>query len=293
MYIKKDTCPVCGSMDIKNFIICKDHFLSGESFAINECNECTFRFTNPRPLDSELEKYYDSENYISHTIQSKNLIHFIYKIIRSYTLKQKLKLINSLSENKHILDVGCGTGEFLNVCKQNGWNSTGVEVNEKARKSARQKFNLTLHENLFELKTEGVFNIITLWHVFEHLPDIHKTLAHLKSLLNTKGYLVMALPNHKSYDAIKYESDWAGYDVPRHLSHFNQKSLKTLAKMHDLKLKNVLPMKMDAFYISLLSEKYRTNRNRYFNSFITGLKSNSYAKNNHLEYSSLIYILKK
>lgn len=293
MYIKKDTCPVCGSRDIKNLIICKDHFLSGESFAINECNECTFRFTNPRPVDSELDKYYDSENYISHTNQSNNLVQFIYKIVRTYTLKQKLKLINSLSDPKKILDVGCGTGDFLNVCKQNGWGTTGVEVNEKARKIAKHRFNLSPYSDLFELNTEGMFNIITLWHVFEHIPDIHETLSHLKYLLTGKGYLVMALPNHKSYDAKKYESSWAGYDVPRHLSHFNQKSFKTLAKIHDLRIKDILPMKMDAFYISLLSEKYKTNRNRYVKSFITGLKSNSYAKKNHHEYSSLIYILKK
>lgn len=293
MYIKNDKCPLCGSKEIKNFIICKDHFLSGESFAINECCACTFQFTNPRPVGSELEKYYDSKDYISHTNQSKNIIHFIYKIVRRYTLKNKLKLINSLTNPGHIFDIGCGTGDFLNICNLTGWKTTGVEINEKARSIAQERFNLQIFPDLHDLKNEGMFNVITLWHVLEHIPDLHGTFSHLKMLLSGKGYLIIALPNNKSYDAIKYENYWAAYDVPRHLSHFNQKSFKTLVRMHDMKIKNILPMKMDAFYISLLSEKYKTNRNNYIKSIITGLKSNSYARRNHLEYSSLIYILKK
>lgn len=293
MYFKNDNCPVCGSADIKNFIICKDHFLSEESFAINECNQCAFRFTNPRPIDSELEKYYDSKDYISHSTRSNNLLDFMYKVVRGYTLKNKLKLINSLSEPGNLLDVGCGTGEFLQICNQKGWKISGIEINQQARNNAEKKLNQKIFRDLQEIKGEGNFLIITLWHVLEHLPHVNEAISHLKMLLSNKGYLIIAIPNYESYDANKYKNFWAAYDVPRHLSHFNQKSFKTLAKAHDLKIKNILPMKLDAFYISLLSEKYKYNRSNYLKSLLTGLKSNSYARKNNNNYSSLIYILKK
>ncbi|MBR9998066.1 MAG: class I SAM-dependent methyltransferase [Cyclobacteriaceae bacterium] len=293
MYHKHDKCPVCGSKDIKNFIICKDHFLSGESFAINECGDCSFRFTNPRPIESELDKYYDSKDYISHNTPSVKLIDFIYRIARKYTLNKKLKLIHSLSPKVSLLDIGCGTGEFLHACKQDGWKIHGVEKNAKARKRAEEILGQKIIPDLFDFKNDGEFNIITLWHVLEHLPDLHGVMSHLKKILSGKGYLIIAVPNHRSYDAEKYKAYWAGYDIPRHLSHFNQKSFKILARLHDFKIKSILPMKLDSFYISLLSEKYRNNRNKYLSSFITGLKSNSYAKKHNNDYSSLIFILKK
>jgi 2-polyprenyl-3-methyl-5-hydroxy-6-metoxy-1,4-benzoquinol methylase len=293
MYHKDDKCPVCGSRDIRNFIICKDHFLSGESFAINECGKCTFRFTNPRPVDAELDKYYDSSEYVSHSHRAVNLIDFIYRTVRQYTLRQKLKLVNSLSDKANLLDVGCGTGEFLEVCKQDGWNIKGIEKNDRARKQAENFLGQKIEKDLYDTGRGGEFQVITLWHVLEHLPALHDVMTHLKKILAVKGHLIIAVPNHQSYDAGKYEAYWAGYDIPRHLSHFNQKSLKTLARLHDFKLKNILPMNFDAFYISLLSEKYKYNRNRYIKSFLTGLKSNRYAKKNNNNYSSLIYILKK
>jgi len=293
MYQKIDNCPLCGSKDIKNFIICQDHFVSGESFAINECNSCTFRFTNPRPLNTELEKYYQSENYISHTNKANSLTNFLYKLVRNFTLKNKLKLINSLSEKGKILDVGCGTGEFLYVCNQNGWNIYGVEKDPLAMKNAEKLLNIKIYEHLSDLYPEGEFEIITFWHVLEHMPDLHEVISQVKKLLLKKGSLVLALPNHESYDAEKYKEYWAAYDVPRHLYHFNQSSLKSLAKLHDLKLKSIIPMKMDAFYVSLLSEYNKYKRKNYIKSAITGLKSNSYGAKNNNNYSSLIYLLKK
>jgi 2-polyprenyl-3-methyl-5-hydroxy-6-metoxy-1,4-benzoquinol methylase len=293
MYHKYDKCPVCGSKDINNFIICKDHFLTGESFAINECAQCTFRFTNPRPVDSELEKYYDSNEYVSHNTSPSNLVDFIYRIVRLYTTKQKLKLVDSLSNRATLLDIGCGTGEFLQVCKQNSWNVQGIEKNDRARQYAEKILGQKIEKKIYDLKKDGEFQIITLWHVLEHLPELHDVMSHLKKLLSAKGHLIVAVPNHQSYDAKKYEAYWAAYDVPRHLSHFSQKSFKTLARLHDLKIKNILPMKFDAYYISMLSEKYKNNRQKFVKPIITGFKSNRYAKKNNNEYSSLIFILKK
>lgn len=292
MYHKDDKCPVCGSKDIRNFIICKDHFLSGESFAINECGQCTFRFTNPRPVDSELDKYYDSNQYPSHNHRPSTLMDYVYRIVRRYTLKEKLKLVNSLSERANLLDVGCGTGEFLQVCKHDGWSTRGVEKNSKARQQAENIVGLSIDRELYDINRGGEFQVITLWHVLEHLPSIHEAMNHLKKILAVKGHIIIAVPNHLSYDARKYEAYWAAYDIPRHLSHFNQKSFKTLARLHDFKVKNILPMKLDAYYVSLLSEKYKNTRFKLINSIITGFKSNRYAKNDN-NYSSLIYILKK
>ena len=293
MYEKINKCPVCNSEDIKNLMICKDHLVSGESFAINECRQCTFRFTNPRPADAQLNTYYQSKEYISHTNKAYSLQHLLYKIVRHYTLQRKLKLIRSLSKTGKILDLGCGTGDFLNLCSKNGWDIEGVEMDQKAREKSEKLLNVKIHERLFSVEKENSFQIITLWHVLEHLPDLNKTITHLMKLLTVRGRLVIALPNVDSYDAKKYGNFWAGYDVPRHLYHFNQPTFQRLMRKHNLKIERVIPMRFDAFYVSLLSEKYQNKYFNYIRSFVTGCISNSYGRNNNLNYSSLIYIVKK
>jgi 2-polyprenyl-3-methyl-5-hydroxy-6-metoxy-1,4-benzoquinol methylase len=293
MYKRIDICPLCKSKNIKNLIICKDFLVSGESFAINECENCTFKFTNPRPLDEELSKYYQSEDYISHSNKSNSFRHIIYKIVRNYTLKKKLKLINSLSEKGNILDVGCGTGEFLKVCSSNHWKVSGVEPDFKARKKSEKLLNISIYDDVFNCEHYNTFQIITLWHVLEHLPDIHANIKHLKKILAKGGRILFALPNVDSFDSKIYKEYWAAYDVPRHLYHFNQNTFKKLMKQHGMEVKKIIPMKLDAFYISLLSERYKNKYFNYIKSFISGWKSNSYAKKNKNNYSSLIYIVKK
>ena len=293
MYKKITKCPLCSSKDIKNLIICEDHLVSGESFAINVCNSCTFKFTNPRPENELLHKYYQSEHYISHTSKANSLRHVLYKTIRNYTLKNKLKLVNSLSKKGNILDVGCGTGEFLKTYSNANWTIQGIEPELKAREKAEKLLGIKLIKSLFDCKNENKYQIITLWHVLEHLPELNKTIEHLKKLLSKQGRLIFALPNVDSYDAKKYKEYWAAYDVPRHLYHFSQISFNKLMKNHNLKIESTKPLKFDSYYVSLLSESYKSKYFNYTKSFINGWKSNTYAKKNKNNYSSLIYIVKK
>jgi 2-polyprenyl-3-methyl-5-hydroxy-6-metoxy-1,4-benzoquinol methylase len=293
MYKKITKCPLCKSKDIRNLIICEDHLVSGESFAINVCADCTFKFTNPRPINEALHKYYQSEHYISHTSKANSLRHFLYKTIRSYTLKKKLKLVNSLSNKGNILDVGCGTGEFLKTCSNANWNIHGIEPDQKAREKAEKLLGIKLMDSLFNCTDEYKYQIITLWHVLEHLPELNKTIQHLKNILSARGRLIFALPNVDSYDAKKYKEYWAAYDVPRHLYHFSQFSFKKLMKNHNLKVESIHPMKFDSYYVSLLSESYKNKFFNYSRALISGWLSNSYARKNKNNYSSLIYIVKK
>lgn len=271
----------------------KDHSVSGEEFQLIQNSDYGFLETFPQPSLDALPRYYQSEDYISHTDSQRNLFEKIYHTVRKVSLKSKLNLINSFSsEEKNLLDVGCGTGDFLKTAQQNGWRVYGIEPNQDARNSANKKTNNSVFETEQLLKFESSsFDVITLWHVLEHLPNLENQISIFKKLLRPNGRLIIAVPNYKSYDAEYYNQFWAAYDVPRHLWHFNQDSISKLVSKESFEVIKVKPMWFDAFYVSLLSEKYKSGKMNPIKGFWIGLLSNIKAMSSK-EASSLIYIIK-
>lgn len=279
--------------DSTTFLKVKDHSVSGEEFQLIQNKTYGFLETSPQPEAKQLSDYYKTEDYISHTDSKRNLFEKVYHLVRSISLKKKLKLINSFqSLEKNLLDVGCGTGDFLQVAQQNNWNISGIEPNEQARQIANRKTNNSVFNinDLGKFKNHS-FDVITLWHVLEHLPNLEQQVLTLKTLLKVNGILIVAVPNHKSNDAKHYKNFWAAYDVPRHLWHFNQDSISKLFALQNMQVVKTKPMKFDAYYVSLLSEKYKSGSMNLFKAFWIGLRSNMKAKRSG-EYSSLIYIIK-
>ena len=280
-------------MDISNkkyFLTVKDYSVSKETFDLYYDETLDMLITHPQPSLENLGKYYESEDYISHTDNKRSLFEKIYHFIKSIALKNKLNLINSLQPNKGIiLDIGAGTGEFLSVAKNDGWQIIGVEPSDKAKAIAKSK-GVSFVEKTSELENHS-FDVISMWHVLEHVPDLDKQIKELKRLLKPKGTLIIAVPNFKSFDANHYGKFWGAYDVPIHFWHFSKTAIKLLFEKEEMKLEKVLPMKFDSFYVSLLSEKYKSGKMNFVKAFFIGLQSNWKAKNN-FEYSSHIYILK-
>ncbi len=271
----------------------KDHSVSREEFQLIENSEFGFLETSPQPSKEKLPEYYESEDYISHTDSKRNLFEKVYHVVRSISLKKKLGLINSYSSGgKKLLDVGCGTGDFLQTALQNNWKVSGIEPNAQAREIANKKTNNSVFEIDQLLKFEASsFDVITLWHVLEHLPNLEDHIAIFKTLLKPKGTLIIAVPNYKSYDAKYYKEFWAAYDVPRHLWHFNRDSITSLVSKFDFDVVKTKPMWFDAFYVSMLSEKYKSGKMNPIKGFCIGLLSNLKALSSK-EASSLIYIIK-
>lgn len=290
---KLEKCPICENVSHETFMEVLDHSTSKETFSVAKCSNCDFLFTNPRPDENEIQKYYESEDYISHTDDNKGLINGMYHAVRNHAIKNKFALINSFKTTKSILDFGCGTGTFLEFCKLNKWNTTGAEPNNNAREILTKKGISALMPNEIHSLENGSFGVITLWHVLEHVHKLDETVSHMKDLLEDKGVLVIAVPNHTSYDAAHYKEHWAAYDIPIHLYHFAPKDISTYFTKNGFTLEQTLPMKFDSFYVSMLSEKYKSGGN-LVNAFLTGLKSNlkaAISKNN--TYSSQIYVLRK
>ena len=275
----------------KHFLTVKDFSVSKETFDLYHDETLDMLITYPQPSLENLGKYYESEDYISHTDNKRSLFEKLYHFIKSIALKNKLNLINSLQPNKgRILDIGAGTGDFLSVAKNNGWQTIGVEPSDKAKAIAKSK-GVSFVEETSELENHS-FDVISMWHVLEHVPDLDKQIKELKRLLKPTGTLIIAVPNFKSFDAKHYGKFWAAYDVPIHFWHFSKTAIKLLFEKEEMKLEKVLPMKFDSFYVSLLSEKYKSGKMNFIKAFFIGLQSNLKAKEN-FEYSSHIYILKK
>jgi 2-polyprenyl-3-methyl-5-hydroxy-6-metoxy-1,4-benzoquinol methylase len=267
---------------------CVDYTVSKESYELLMNPAYNMMVTLPVP--SDLENYYKSEAYISHTNANKSVFDKLYQGVRKHTLQKKLSLINSFnSSEKKLLDIGSGTGDFLSTCKKKGWNVFGVEPNKEARTISEDK-NVTAVTDLLLLK-EDRFDVITLWHVLEHVENLLEYIEILKTKLKPDGVILIAVPNYKSFDAKHYKEYWAAFDVPRHLWHFSQESIKKLFSHVYMKVEKTIPMKFDSYYVSILSEKYKSGKNKFLKAFYIGFLSNLKARSTS-EYSSLIYVIK-
>jgi 2-polyprenyl-3-methyl-5-hydroxy-6-metoxy-1,4-benzoquinol methylase len=289
-------CPLCKSGRFLNYAEITDHAVSREKFILCKCSDCELLFTNPRPTEDKIGPYYNFPEYYSHEDKAKNLTQWIYQKVRNYSISRKVHFIKSLRKKGKLLDYGCGTGEFLKAAKNQGWQISGIEPNEKARARANLKLNEKVKDSIEVLNKNSDFDVITLFHVLEHIHALRKTVKKILTHLKSDGYLIVAVPNATSWDAIKYGKNWAGWDVPRHLYHFNAKSIQIFQTEFGLELKEIKPMKFYSFYVSLLSEGY-INRDssmisRYFKAFRTGLKSNRLAKGPG-QFSSNIFVFKK
>ena len=282
--------------NLEPYLKCKDYTVSDENYELMFNKEYEMLVTIPVP--ENLSNYYKSEDYISHTDSKKTVFDKIYQTVKNITLKRKLRLINEclLHQNsisrpeKNILDIGAGTGDFLKVCKVNLWNVFGTEPDMEARNIAAKK-GVLLHKDVSHF-TDKKFEIITLWHVLEHVENLEEYISTIEKLLTKNGTLIIAAPNYKSYDANYYSKFWAAFDVPRHLWHFSETSISKLFAPVNLKVEKTLPMKFDAYYVSLLSEKYKCGSMKPISALYRGFVSNIKAIKSK-QYSSLIYVLKK
>jgi SAM-dependent methyltransferase len=282
-------CPWCDSPDIRQGSKIHDYFLTGEEFSLFSCKSCGLVFTNPRPKLENLGLYYQSDKYYSHTSSQGGIIPFIYRKVKEINLKTKFKQVTAGSVINKVLDIGCGTGDFLNVCKKSGIEIFGIEPDSKARYLAKEILKVEiLHPDQSEKIPDESFDLITMWHVLEHVPDLKKQISELSRIIKKGGKVVIALPVYESYDAEVYKEKWAAWDVPRHLYHFNKAVINKMMLANDFKPGNVYPMKWDSFYVSMLSEQYLKSAFGIVKAFFVGFLSNIKARNSG-NYSSLVY----
>ena len=277
-------------LEDKSFITVKDFSVSGESFSLLLNEEYQILKTHPQPTLDKLGSYYEFEDYISHTDGKRTMFEKMYHFIKRKAIRDKVSLINSYQPLKgRVLDIGAGTGDFLLEAKNQNWEILGIEPNDKAKTIAVGK-GIKFAEAIEKLESNS-FDVITMWHVLEHVPDVEHQVAELKRLLKPSGTIIIAVPNFKSYDANHYKEFWAAYDVPRHLWHFSKTAIEKLFDKQNMNLEDIKPMWFDSFYVSLLSEKYKTGKMNFISGFFIGLISNVSGLFKK-EFSSHIYVLK-
>ncbi len=287
-----DSCPVCGHTEHNIFLQTKDYFLTGETFSLMQCTSCSFIFTSPVPEKDNVFNYYNSPEYSSHTLKKNNLFSYLYANARKFNIRQKYRIVSDYAQSGKILDVGCGTGELLKYFRDMGWYTTGIEPVDKAREFAIQQNKIEVYpEEQLKKFEQDTFDVVTLWHVLEHVYDLNQRLEELKKILKPEGVLFIAVPMIDSYDAVHYGSFWGALDVPRHLYHFSKTTMSNLLQKHSFHIVRTYPMKMDAYYVSLLSERYKKARTPYLNAVVTGFRSNRQAKASGA-YSSMIFAVK-
>jgi len=287
MAVQITKCNYCECDDLKSILKVTDNSITKEPFELLECFCCGLIHTNPQPTEIEIGKYYQSDAYVSHTDTKKGLINNLYHLARKWTLIKKNNLIQNYHIKTSLLDIGCGTGYFAEFMKGKGFQVDVMEPDPEAAKQAAEKLHKKPFTSLEQIT--GKYKVITMWHVFEHVLDINATFEKLDSLLTKDGILVIAVPNPESPDAQLYKADWAAYDVPRHLYHYKKSVIKQIANRYEMKVNKIVPMKLDSYYISMLSEKYKGGSilKACWNGFVSNFKAGSQ------NTSSLIYVIER
>ena len=290
-------CPLCGCTHSSKAFTCIDHYASGESFAVCVCDACRFMWTQDFPAEAEIGAYYESADYISHTDTRRGVMNTLYHHVRNLMLKRKAGLVERASGQRtgRLLDIGTGTGYFPATMQQRGWKVEAIEKSEQARAFAQTHFGLSVQpdEALMGAFAGERFDVITLWHVMEHLEPLNEVWQRLHQLLADDGVLVVAVPNSASFDAQYYGSAWAAYDVPRHLWHFTRDTMAQWGMKHGFEPVGLHPMPFDAFYVSMLTEKQLKHSAAFLRGMWTGLLAWFSALVKRERSSSLIYVFRK
>lgn len=289
-------CPLCGAGEgAAPFLSCKDHLMGKGQYSLVQCGNCGLVYTNPRPREEDLPFFYQSEEYLSHSEKKKSLGQRLYFLVQTLMLNRKQQLIRNLTfKGKRLLDIGCGAGAFGKHMQNVGYQVVGMEPQATAREKSREK-GIQVFESQEEILKKGnlSFDFITLWHVLEHQPNFMEGLDQYHRLLDDQGYLIIAIPQYESFDARHYRQWWAAYDLPRHLFHFSQKTLEEAARQKGFVLVEKMGMPFDAFYVSMLSEKYQGHFLGSFRGAMVGLWSNLLACLKIHPWSSQIFVFRK
>ena len=291
-----DTCPLCGEQQLEHALTCTDHYASGEKFEVVRCVHCGFLMTQNAPMEAEIGKYYETPEYISHSDTQKGLMNRVYHWVRKFMLSRKVALVKRASKLSigTLLDYGTGTGYFANAMEQKKWTVKAIEKSPQARAFAKERFGLSVDdETKLSNYQQNTFDVVTLWHVIEHLEHLNETWETLHRILKDKGVLIVAVPNPDSYDAKKYGEWWAAYDVPRHLWHFSPSVMQQFGAKHAFVLEERYPMPFDAFYVSMLTEKYKKNSLAFLKGLWTGIWAWFSTLDKKERSSSIIYVFRK
>lgn len=294
--ITHSSCPLCKGSRIAKRFTCKDHFATNEEFEVHECRDCGFVFTQGIPDEKEIGRYYESQTYISHSNTKKGLLNKVYHCVRAIMLRKKVNLIERLTllKNGSILDYGAGTGYFARAMEKTGWDVTAIEKSPHARELAQKEFGFRMFPEEHLKQIEGKeLDVVTLWHVMEHIQELDTFWDELYRILDDTGIAVIAVPNCKSYDAMHYKENWAAYDVPRHLWHFTPGTIMRWGEKHNFILEREYTMPFDGFYISMLSERYKGSGVPGIRGFRTALKGWFAQWTRRDASSSIIYVFRK
>ena len=291
-----DTCPLCGGQQLEHTLTCTDHYASGEKFEVVRCAHCGFLMTQNAPIEAKMGKYYEAPDYISHSDTQKGMMNRVYHWVRQFMLSRKAALVRKVSNMSvgTLLDYGTGTGYFAHAMMQKQWHVKAIEKSPQARAFAKERFKLDVEpETALPLYQPKTFDVVTLWHVLEHVEHLNEMWETLHKILKDRGVLIVAVPNPDSYDARKYGEWWAAYDVPRHLWHFSPSVMQKFGAKHGFVMEERLPMPFDAFYVSMLTEKYKGSKFSFIKGLWTGTCAWFSALGKKERSSSMIYVFRK